>query len=109
MNVYTPRLESMLRDWPSIAAHRPLFVTEFGADPAWFGSRGAGYAAMWRTIRAHPGYVLGGAPYTWTTTGPEPRDQRWGLLDAQSQPVDDTFELLTAEWRKEKRGPGRCR
>ncbi|MBI2910575.1 MAG: hypothetical protein HYY05_00425 [Chloroflexi bacterium] len=56
---------------------------------------------MWRIIRQYPGHVLGGAPYVWTTEGPEPVDQKWGLMDAESRPVDDTFELLAAEWRQE--------
>ena len=56
---------------------------------------------MWRTIRAYPQWVLGGAPYVWTTQGPEPVDAKWGLMDGQSRPVDNTFDLLKDAWLQE--------
>ena len=107
VNAYTPRLSSILDSWPSNGFNRPVFVTEFGVQSGWLGSRGQGYVAMWRMIRAHPDYVLGGAPYAWTTRGPEPTDSIWGLM-GRSTPVDDTFELLSAEWQKEYSTPPVC-
>jgi len=101
-NVYSQELERILSGWPSRGLDVPLVVSEFGAEPDWLASRSLGYLAMWRTIRQYPDYVLGGAPYVWTTEGPEPVDQKWGLMDADSRPVDDTFELLAAEWRRER-------
>ncbi len=101
-NVYSQELERILKDWPSHGLDVPLVVSEFGAEPDWLGSRSLGYVAMWRAIRQYPDYVLGGAPYVWTTEGPEPVDRKWGLMDAESRPVDDTFELLAGEWRQER-------
>ncbi len=64
---------------------------------------------MWRSIPAHSAYVLGGAAYAWTTEGPEPTDKKWGLMDGESYPVDDTFEQLASEWRKVNGDISRCR
>lgn len=107
-NVYTLGIERILDAWPSYELDRPLFVTEFGAEPDETGGRADGYVAMWQMIRGHPDYVLGGAPYAWTTAGPEPTDSIWGLMDANSRPVDDTFERLASEWRNEN-APSACR
>ncbi|OGO05048.1 MAG: hypothetical protein A2Y60_04420 [Chloroflexi bacterium RBG_13_54_9] len=101
MNVYTMELERILDNWPPEGIDCPLIVTEFGGESCSDGSRAFIYLSMWRMIRAHPEYVLGGAPYAWTTAGPEPTDVKWGLMDENSQPVDDTFEQLAEEWRKE--------
>ena len=101
MNIYTMELERILDTWPSEGLNHPLIVTEFGAEPDSPEGRAIGYLSMWRMIRAHPEYVLGGAPYAWTTAGPEPTDVIWGLMDENSQPVDDTFEQLAEEWRQE--------
>ena len=99
-NVYTMGLERVLDSWPSQGLGRPLFVTEFGAEPEGDLSRSDGYLAMWRMIQSYPDYVLGGAPYVWTIEGPEPTDLKWGLTDAYGEPVDDTFARLADEWRK---------
>ena len=100
-NVYTMELDRLINEWPYTAGSRPLLVTEFGAEPGDTSTRAEGYLAMWRMIRSHPEYVLGGAPYVWTTDGPEPTDSKWGLMDLNGQPVDETFNWLAAEWRKE--------
>lgn len=102
MNIYSDELERILDEWPSLGLDGPLIVTEFGAEPGEVGGRAVGYLSMWRMIRAHPEYVLGGAPYVWTTEGPEPVDIKWGLMDSYGVPVDDTFEQLATEWRKER-------
>jgi hypothetical protein len=107
MNIYTMELEHLLQDWPGHAVPRPLFISEFGAEPDTPEGRAAGYAGMWRTMRAYAGYVLGGAPYVWTTAGPEPVDAKWGLMDINSTPVDDTFAQLAQEWRAEPGNAGR--
>lgn len=101
MNSYTAELERILDDWPSWEFNRPVFVSEFGASEESPGGRAMGYLAMWRSIRAHQEYVLGGAPYTWTTAGPEPTDEEWGLMDEDSRPVDDTFDQLKSDWLRE--------
>ena len=101
MNVYSLDLELFLDRWPEHEFNRPLFVSEFGAEPEWVGGRTEGYLNMWRMIRSHPEYVIGGAPYVWTTEGPEPTDAKWGLMDQDGRPVDETFERLAREWRSE--------
>ena len=101
MNIYSLELERILDSWPYYGFDRPLFVTEFGAEPFWFEGRAMGYLDMWRMIRAHPDYAMGGAPYVWTTEGPEPVDQKWGLMDGNSRPVDNAFRQLRADWLRE--------
>ncbi|MCX6022486.1 MAG: hypothetical protein NTZ05_12295 [Chloroflexi bacterium] len=100
-NAYTAELESILDRWPSHGLQRPLLVSEFGAEGDWPGGRSIGYLSMWRMIRAHSEYVLGGAPYVWTVAGPEPVDEKWGLMDVSSAPIDATFAQLSADWRRE--------
>lgn len=108
MNIYSDNLERILQDWPTYGLNRPLFITEFGAEPDWLGDRADGYLAMWWTIRGYPSYVLGGAPYAWTVEGPEPTDPKWGLIYGDGQPVDDTFPLLKQFWKLENGGPRSC-
>lgn len=108
MNIYTLELERILDSWPYYGLDRPLLVSEFGAEPNWTGGRELGYIDMWRMIRAHSDYVLGGAPYVWTTAGPEPTDSKWGLMNGQSVPVDGTFEQLASDWRSEAKTPRSC-
>ncbi len=107
MNAYSFELERFLDEWRRNGLRRPLFVTEFGAEPATPGGRALGYVNMWRMIRAHPRNALGGAPYVWTTEGPEPVDKKWGLVDGDSQPVDGTFDQLAEEWLREPVNEGR--
>lgn len=101
MNIYSLELERILDEWPAWEIDRPLFITEFGADPSWEGGRALNYVSMWRMIRSHPDFALGGAPYAWTTEGPEPVDKIWGLMDSNSQPVDETFHQLSQDWLRE--------
>src|SRR5579871_1489443 len=54
MNVYSLALGDMLQRWPENGLDKPLFVSEFGAEAYWFGSRATGYVNMWRTIRSFP-------------------------------------------------------
>ncbi|MBI4322051.1 MAG: hypothetical protein HY675_26465 [Chloroflexi bacterium] len=102
MNSYTLAIGRLIDAWPLRSAGRPLFVTEFGLEDQGSRRRADGYLRMWQAIRSRPTYVLGGAPYVWTTQGPEPTDTIWGLMDDHSRPVDDTFERLSAEWRRQR-------
>lgn len=81
-------------------------MSEFGAEAATPDERAQGYLEMWQAIRAHPQYVMGGAPYAWTTSGPEPTDKIWGLMNSLGQPVDNTFALLKNAWRTEPTANG---
>ncbi|MBI2953198.1 MAG: hypothetical protein HYY30_02715 [Chloroflexi bacterium] len=109
VNIYSLELNNFLETWPDYEFDRPLLVSEFGAESYWTGDRAQGYLDMWRSIRAHSDYVLGGAAYAWTTEGPEPTDQKWGLMDGESHPVDATFPLLASDWRKVNVDDNRCR
>jgi len=102
MNIYDKDPEPLLSRWPDYGLDRPVFVSEFGAQGGTPEERALANVSMWNAIRAHPDYVLGGAPYVWTTDGPEPTDQIWGLMDGNSRPVDDTFAALSAAWRSER-------
>ncbi|MBV9119231.1 MAG: hypothetical protein JOZ39_00865 [Chloroflexi bacterium] len=101
MNIYDKDPSPLLSRWPDNGLDRPLFVSEFGMQGATPDERAQGYLEMWRAIRAFPNWVLGGAPYVWTTAGPEPTDSIWGLMDSQSHPVDGTFALLSSAWLQE--------
>ncbi len=98
-NIYTKDPTTIIDDWPTYGLDRPLFVSEYGWDGHNPIGKAQGYANMWRTIRDHPQYVLGGAAYAWTTEGPEPTDKIWGLMDGNSRPVDNAFNLLASLWR----------
>jgi len=101
MNVYDKDPGPLLARWPSYGLDRPVFVSEFGAEATSTADRAQGYVNMWRSIRAYPDFVMGGAPYVWTTAGPEPTDNKWGLMNASGQPVDATFASLQQLWRAE--------
>jgi hypothetical protein len=101
LNVYDKDMRPMLSRWPDYGLDRPVFVSEFGAEGDTPAERASGYLDMWHAIRQFPQFVMGGAPYVWTTAGPEPTDKIWGLMDAQSKPVDGTFAQLSAAWRTE--------
>jgi beta-galactosidase/beta-glucuronidase len=103
MNVYDKDPEPILRRWPSYGLDRPLFVSEFGSRGVTPGSRAQAYAGMWRSIRSHPDFVLGGAPYVWSANGPEPTDKIWGLTDAAGQPTDGTLPALQQLWQPESK------
>ncbi len=109
MNVYDQDLNAILDRWPDYGLDRPVLVSEFGATGDTTEERAQGYLDLWKAIRAHPDYVIGGAPYVWWTNGPEPTDAIWGLMDSNSQPVDSTFAALSEAWRSEpmaNRPPG---
>ncbi|MCL5960223.1 MAG: hypothetical protein M1358_13085 [Chloroflexi bacterium] len=100
MNAYTMRLQDILAGWPSLSNGMPLFITEFAPEGWSRADRPDGYLKMWEMIRSHPEYVLGGAPYVWTTDGPEPGDRNFGLVDANGNPMDGSLEALTKEFQK---------
>jgi hypothetical protein len=101
MNVYDQDIRPLLERWPEYELDRPTLVSEFGGEGDTSADRGLAYLDMWRGIREFSRYVLGGAPYVWSTDGPEPTDVIWGLMDGQARPVDATFELLSQAWREE--------
>ncbi len=102
-NIYDKPAGPVLDRWPTYGLDRPLFVSEFGTEGRTPADRAAGYASMWRDIRGHADWVAGGAPYAWTTAGPEPTDNKWGLMDKNGWPVDGTFNALQQLWRADPR------
>ena len=98
MNIYDKDPRPILRDWPSWGLDRPVLVSEFGGEGQTGAQRAKAYLEMWQGIRQFPRYVIGGAPYVWTVAGPEPTDEVWGLMDANSRPVDETFGVLSRAW-----------
>jgi beta-galactosidase/beta-glucuronidase len=108
MNIYNHDPSDLLANWPSYGLNKPLFVSEFGTQPGWMPDRASGYAAMWKSIRNFQDYVLGAAPYAWSTGGPESTDKIWGVMDANSQPVDGTFAALAQLWKAEPQANHSC-
>ncbi|MBI4320719.1 MAG: hypothetical protein HY675_19685 [Chloroflexi bacterium] len=106
MNFYTYRLEEALANWPLLSNGMPLFVTEFAPEGCAGEDRVVGYLKMWEMIRSHPDFVLGGAPYVWTTDGPEPVDREYGLVDGDGNPVDGSLEAMSGEFLLTSAGGG---
>ena len=101
INIYTTRLAEVIANWPSLGLDNPLLVSEFGPGGAGPGDRPQGYRELWKIIRAQPRYVLGGAPYVWTTEGPEEADRIFGLVDAGGRPVDGSLSMIGRLYRGE--------
>lgn len=99
LNIYTFRLEQILDGWSSTSGGRPLFITEFAPEDWSPADRPLGYLMMWDMLRAHTDFVLGAAPYVWTTEGPEPVDRSYGLMDAAGNPTDGSWEALSRAFR----------
>lgn len=99
INIYTTRLAEVIANWPSLGLDIPLFVSEFGPSGAGPADRPAGYRELWKITRAQPRYVLGGAPYVWTTDGPEEADRIFGLVDASGRPVDGSLAMIGRLYR----------
>lgn len=101
INIYTPRLAEVIAAWPTQGLDAALLISEFapgGAGPA---DRPRGYHEMWEMIRARPERVLGGAPYVWTTNGPEEVDRVFGLVDQYGKPVDGSLAAIGRLFRGE--------
>jgi hypothetical protein len=102
-NVYSPRLDEILRDWPRQGLDVPLLVSEYSPGGTGPRDRPDGLRAMWGTIRTYPDWVIGGAVYTWTTEGPEELDRIFGLVDASGRPRDGTLAAVAEVYRREAR------
>jgi hypothetical protein len=86
-NCYTRHLADVVRDWPTQGIDSPLWVSEFAPGGLAVPDRPDGFRRMWGIVRSHPEWVLGGAVYAWTRTGPEEIDRTFGLTD-DGVPVD---------------------
>lgn len=94
INIYTPRIQSLIESWPLTGFDTPLFISEFapgGLGPA---DRPTGLREMWDVIKASPERVLGGAVYAWTTNGPEEVDRVFGLVGDDGHSVDGALRAV---------------
>lgn len=101
INIYNPRLAEVVANWPKLGLDAALLISEFGPGGAGPNDRPRGYREMWAMIRAQSAWVLGGAPYVWTTQGPEEVDRIFGLVDASGQPVDGSLATIGRLFRGE--------
>jgi hypothetical protein len=88
INVYTPRLRSMIETWPTVGFDTPLFVSEFAPGGLSAQDRPAGLRDMWDVVQSFDDRVLGGAVYAWTIDGPEEVDRVFGLVNSEGSAVD---------------------
>jgi beta-galactosidase/beta-glucuronidase len=94
-NCYQDYMAQILDKWPSSGMDNAIWVSEFAPGTMAVPDRPGGFAAMWRSIRRHPDWVLGGAVYAWTRNGPEGVDRNFGLTD-DGVPVDGrSLDMLT--------------
>jgi hypothetical protein len=101
INIYTTRLAEVIAAWPSYGLDSALLISEFGPGGAGPADRPHGYRELWQIIRSQPRYVLGGAPYVWTTQGPEEADRIFGMVDRDAKPVDGSFAAISRIYRGE--------
>jgi hypothetical protein len=94
INVYTPRLRSMIETWPDVGFDTPLFISEFAPGGLSPQDRPAGLRDMWDVLQSFDDRVLGGAVYAWTIDGPEEVDRVFGLTDAAGAPVDGALSAV---------------
>jgi beta-galactosidase/beta-glucuronidase len=99
INSYTMRLAQVLQEWPTLGWDGPVLVSSFGPLGLYPADRPVGYSKMWKAIRAHQEYTLGGLAYVWTTDGIDPMDQAFGLYEADRQPADGSIYALSAAWK----------
>ena len=101
-NVYTRRLDEILRNWPNQGLDAPLLVSEFAPGGTGPVDRPVGFRAMWATIRSYPDWVIGGAAYAWSTDGPEELDRVFGLVDGNGRPRDDALTTVAELYREDQ-------
>jgi hypothetical protein len=95
VNFYTERVGSALVDWvANTGFDAPLLVSEYAPAGVGRAIRGDGFLRLHELILAGRPRVLGEAPYTWTTAGPEAVDDYFGLVDADGHPVDNTLVAI---------------
>jgi hypothetical protein len=94
-NVYTPRIQQIVRDWSAQTLNAPILVSEFAATGMSAQDRPRRMEWFWKVIRSRPSMVLGGVVYTWSTNGPEDLDRVFGLTDSNGQPVDGSVDALS--------------
>jgi hypothetical protein len=95
VNFYTDRIGPALTDWvETTRLDAPLFVSEYAPAGMSRVQRPGGFVHMFGLIQGVGPRVIGSAPYTWTTAGPEAVDAYFGLVDEEARPVDATLEQV---------------
>lgn len=95
VNFYTDRVGPALNDWvANTGLDVPLLVSEYAPAGMSRIQRPLGFAHMYGLIEAAAPRVIGSAPYTWTTLGPEGVDAYFGIVDGEGRPVDGTVAEL---------------
>jgi hypothetical protein len=94
INVYTPRLRSMIETWPTAGFDTPLYISEFAPGGLSAQDRPAGLRDMWDVVQSFDDGVLGGAVYAWTIDGPEEVDRVFGLVDSEGNAVDGALSAV---------------
>ena len=95
VNFYTDRIGPALGEWVEhTGLDAPLLVSEYAPAGVGRAARAERFARMHEAILDVRPRVIGSAPYTWTTAGPEAVDAYFGLVDADGRPVDGTLAAL---------------
>ncbi|MBI3978465.1 MAG: hypothetical protein HY331_09800 [Chloroflexi bacterium] len=99
MNFYTFRLKDVLAEWPKKRFDVPVMVSEYAPAGLSRNDRPDGFRRMWTIIQSSRAFVIGAAPYAWTTEGPEPSDRLFGFVDASGRPLDSTVNAFRELYR----------
>ncbi|MBI2907482.1 MAG: hypothetical protein HYX92_07515 [Chloroflexi bacterium] len=100
-NIFTYRMEELIKEWPTKGLNMPLVISEFAPSGLTPEDRPRGYARMWRILRKQKDLVLGGFAYVWCTRGPELVDRVMGLVDDNGRPEDGSLEALSRAFARE--------
>src|SRR5207244_5478465 len=88
----TERVGPALGNWvENTQLDAPLLVSEYAPAGVGRAVRAEGFTRLHELIVGNRPRVLGSAPYTWTTAGPEAVDDYFGLVDADGRPIDDAL------------------
>jgi hypothetical protein len=95
VNFYTERVGPALGDWVlNTGLDAPLLVSEYAPAGVGRAIRGEGFLRLHDLIVGAGPRVIGEAPYTWTTVGPEAVDDYFGMVDGDGHPVDETLKVV---------------
>lgn len=102
LNIYTPRIVSVVDGWPSHGLDAAVLLSEFAPGPE---ERPQGYRTYWAAIRSRPRWVIGGSVYVWFADGPEAIDRVYGLVDRESRPLDGALGVVGDVYWADARAP----
>ncbi|MBI4493801.1 MAG: hypothetical protein HY690_13500 [Chloroflexi bacterium] len=94
VNIYNPRLAKLLTWWRDKGPPHALVVSEFADGGVSQADRPRGYQKLWKMLREHASFTLGGIPYVWYTLGQEEVDSVFGMVGPDVAPVGDSLEAI---------------